>query len=172
MPNAAHKIVRWQSPVAHLRRTAHCDTELGGPRITGGKKIIMWYIQPIAAKASCPTPRGSTPDARMTDGTSVSARASTDVKVLVGGNSVSHNDRGVSRGKLARGAAERAWPARSFTGSPRCEFGSRSTAEAVGRGRANGGRRGSGDRARFWRGCLSLALMTFAVREPRQRKWF
>lgn len=44
IPNAAQEIVRWQSPVTHMRRTATCDTELAGQRITEGEKIVMWYI--------------------------------------------------------------------------------------------------------------------------------
>ena len=42
--NAAQEIVRWQSPVTHMRRTALCDTELGGQQIKAGEKIVMWYI--------------------------------------------------------------------------------------------------------------------------------
>ena len=44
IPNAAQEIVRWQSPVTHMRRTATCDTELGGQHIAKGEKIVMWYI--------------------------------------------------------------------------------------------------------------------------------
>ena len=44
IPNAAQEIIRWQSPVTHMRRTALADTELGGQRIAKGEKIVMWYI--------------------------------------------------------------------------------------------------------------------------------
>ncbi|MGN6500906.1 MAG: cytochrome P450, partial [Tsuneonella sp.] len=44
IPNAAQEIVRWQSPVTHMRRTATRDTELSGQRIAEGEKIVMWYI--------------------------------------------------------------------------------------------------------------------------------
>jgi cytochrome P450 len=44
IPNAAQEIVRWQSPVTHMRRTATRDTELAGQRIAEGEKIVMWYI--------------------------------------------------------------------------------------------------------------------------------
>ena len=44
IPNAAQEIVRWQSPVTHMRRTATCETELAGHRIAEGEKIVMWYI--------------------------------------------------------------------------------------------------------------------------------
>ncbi|MDE2411608.1 MAG: cytochrome P450 [Sphingomonadales bacterium] len=44
IPNAAQEIVRWQSPVTHMRRTALADTELGGQVIRQGEKVVMWYI--------------------------------------------------------------------------------------------------------------------------------
>lgn len=44
IPNAAQEIVRWQSPVIHMRRTAVADAELGGQRIAKGEKVVMWYI--------------------------------------------------------------------------------------------------------------------------------
>ena len=44
IPNAAQEIVRWQSPVTHMRRTALADTELGGQAIKAGEKVVMWYI--------------------------------------------------------------------------------------------------------------------------------
>jgi cytochrome P450 len=44
IPNAAQEIIRWQSPVTHMRRTALKDTELAGQMIRQGEKIVMWYI--------------------------------------------------------------------------------------------------------------------------------
>lgn len=41
---AVSEIVRWQSPVTHMRRTATEDTELAGQRIAKGEKIVMWYL--------------------------------------------------------------------------------------------------------------------------------
>ena len=38
------EIIRYQSPVVHMRRTAMQDTELGGKHIRKGEKIAMWYI--------------------------------------------------------------------------------------------------------------------------------
>jgi cytochrome P450 len=38
------EIVRWQTPLAHMRRTATQDTELGGKRIKAGDKVAMWYL--------------------------------------------------------------------------------------------------------------------------------
>ena len=44
IPNAAQEIIRWQSPVTHMRRTALSDTQLGGQAIKAGEKVVMWYI--------------------------------------------------------------------------------------------------------------------------------
>jgi cytochrome P450 len=38
------EIIRWQTPVIHMRRTALADAELGGKRIRKGDKLAMWYI--------------------------------------------------------------------------------------------------------------------------------
>ena len=44
LESAVPEIIRWQSPVAHMRRTAICDIELGGKQIKKGDKVIMWYV--------------------------------------------------------------------------------------------------------------------------------
>ncbi|HEY4042435.1 MAG TPA: cytochrome P450 [Rhodopila sp.] len=41
---AVPEIIRWQTPVIHMRRTASRDTELGGKPIKAGDKVVMWYI--------------------------------------------------------------------------------------------------------------------------------
>ena len=38
------EIIRWQSPVAHMARTAMVDTEIGGKSIKAGERVAMWYI--------------------------------------------------------------------------------------------------------------------------------
>lgn len=38
------EIVRYQTPLAHMRRNATQDTELGGKTIHKGDKVIMWYV--------------------------------------------------------------------------------------------------------------------------------
>ncbi len=38
------EIIRWQTPLAYMRRTALVDTELGGKRIKAGDKVLMWYV--------------------------------------------------------------------------------------------------------------------------------
>lgn len=44
IPNMVSEIIRWQSPVAHMCRTAMEDTELGGQKIKKWDKIAMWYM--------------------------------------------------------------------------------------------------------------------------------
>ncbi|MFT7132474.1 MAG: cytochrome P450 [Cyclobacteriaceae bacterium] len=44
IPKMVPEIIRWQSPVAHMCRTAMVDTELGGKQIKAGDKVVMWYI--------------------------------------------------------------------------------------------------------------------------------
>jgi cytochrome P450 len=44
IPNAAQEIIRWQSPVTHMRRTCTRDVELGGQQLRAGEKVVMWYI--------------------------------------------------------------------------------------------------------------------------------
>lgn len=36
--------IRWQTPLAYMRRTAKVDTELGGKQIHAGDKVVMWYV--------------------------------------------------------------------------------------------------------------------------------
>jgi cytochrome P450 len=44
LESAVPEIVRWQSPVAHMRRTATRDFDLGGHAIRKGDKVVMWYV--------------------------------------------------------------------------------------------------------------------------------
>lgn len=44
IPNAVSEIIRWQTPLAHMRRTATEDCELEGQRIAKGDKLVLWYI--------------------------------------------------------------------------------------------------------------------------------
>ncbi len=41
--SAVSEIVRYQSPVAHMRRTALEDIEIGGKLIRKGDRVVMWY---------------------------------------------------------------------------------------------------------------------------------
>jgi cytochrome P450 len=44
IPNATQEIVRWQTPLAHMRRTATRDYELDGQTVREGDKLALWYI--------------------------------------------------------------------------------------------------------------------------------
>ena len=36
--------IRWQTPLAHMRRTALSDIEFKGKKIRKGDKVVMWYV--------------------------------------------------------------------------------------------------------------------------------
>jgi cytochrome P450 len=38
------EVIRWQTPLAHMRRTALVDTELQGQKIRKGDRVVMWYV--------------------------------------------------------------------------------------------------------------------------------
>ena len=44
IPNAVQECIRYQTPLAHMRRTASEDTELFGEQIKKGDKLILWYL--------------------------------------------------------------------------------------------------------------------------------
>ena len=44
IPNMVSEMVRWQTPIIYMRRTALEDIELGGKQIKKDDKVVMWYI--------------------------------------------------------------------------------------------------------------------------------
>jgi cytochrome P450 len=50
------EIIRWVSPIIHMRRTAVEDTELGGQHIRAGDKVVMWYVSGNRDEASIERP--------------------------------------------------------------------------------------------------------------------
>lgn len=42
--NATQELIRWQTPLAHMRRTAVEDAEVEGKLIRKGDKIALWYL--------------------------------------------------------------------------------------------------------------------------------
>lgn len=42
--NMVPEIIRYQTPLAYMRRTALKDTELSGQHISEGDKVLMWYV--------------------------------------------------------------------------------------------------------------------------------
>ncbi len=43
LPQAIEEMLRWVSPVMQFRRTATCDTKIGGQKIRKGDKLVMYY---------------------------------------------------------------------------------------------------------------------------------
>jgi cytochrome P450 len=44
IPSAVEESLRMFPAFAHFRRTATCDTDLGGQQIREGDKVVMWYV--------------------------------------------------------------------------------------------------------------------------------
>jgi len=44
IPSLVPEIIRWQTPVLYMRRTALADAVLGGKQIRKGDKLAMWYV--------------------------------------------------------------------------------------------------------------------------------
>ncbi|MEM7080381.1 MAG: cytochrome P450, partial [Pseudomonadota bacterium] len=38
------EIIRWQTPLSHMRRIANEDVELNGKTIKAGDRVVMWYV--------------------------------------------------------------------------------------------------------------------------------
>ena len=44
IPNMVAEIIRWQTPLAYMRRTANNDCVVGGKQIKAGDQMLMWYL--------------------------------------------------------------------------------------------------------------------------------
>jgi cytochrome P450 len=44
IPSMVSEIIRYQTPVMHMRRTATKDTQFKGHNIKAGDKVILWYV--------------------------------------------------------------------------------------------------------------------------------
>lgn len=44
LANFVSEAIRWQTPVAHMKRTALEDVEIRGRKIRKGEKVVMWYV--------------------------------------------------------------------------------------------------------------------------------
>ncbi|MFI4951035.1 MAG: cytochrome P450 [Caulobacterales bacterium] len=44
IPSMVSETIRWQTPLAHMRRTAVEDVEFQGKTIKAGDKVVMWYV--------------------------------------------------------------------------------------------------------------------------------
>jgi cytochrome P450 len=50
------EIIRWQTPLAYMRRSALVDAELGGKQIKKGDKLAMWYLSGNRDETAIPEP--------------------------------------------------------------------------------------------------------------------
>ncbi len=44
IPNMVPEIIRWQTPLAHMRRTCTQDIEFQGKQMKKGDRVVMWYV--------------------------------------------------------------------------------------------------------------------------------
>ncbi|HEY5644470.1 MAG TPA: cytochrome P450, partial [Pseudomonadales bacterium] len=44
IPNMVAEVIRWQTPLAYMRRTANGDCEIRGKQIKKGDQVLMWYV--------------------------------------------------------------------------------------------------------------------------------
>jgi cytochrome P450 len=44
IPSMVSETIRWQTPLAHMARTATQDFKMGGKTIKEGDKVVMWYV--------------------------------------------------------------------------------------------------------------------------------
>jgi cytochrome P450 len=44
IPSMVSETIRWQTPLAHMARTATQDVEIGGRTIKAGDRVAMWYV--------------------------------------------------------------------------------------------------------------------------------
>lgn len=44
IPSMVAEVIRWQTPLAYMRRTANHDCEVGGKQIKEGDQLLMWYV--------------------------------------------------------------------------------------------------------------------------------
>jgi len=44
IPKMVAEMIRWQTPLAYMRRTANVDCEVGGKQIKAGDQMLMWYV--------------------------------------------------------------------------------------------------------------------------------
>ncbi len=43
IPKMVAEVIRWQTPLAYMRRSANHDCEIGGKQIKKGDQVLMWY---------------------------------------------------------------------------------------------------------------------------------
>ncbi|HET6621698.1 MAG TPA: cytochrome P450 [Dongiaceae bacterium] len=56
IPSMVSETIRWQTPIAYVRRTATRDTALHGKAISKGDKVVMWYVSGNRDETAIPDP--------------------------------------------------------------------------------------------------------------------
>ena len=56
IPQAVEEVLRYSTPVLHMRRTATVDTELHGQPLAAGDKVVLWYASANFDEAVFPDP--------------------------------------------------------------------------------------------------------------------
>lgn len=44
IPKMVAEMIRWQTPLSYMRRTANVDCDVGGKQIKAGDQVLMWYV--------------------------------------------------------------------------------------------------------------------------------
>jgi cholest-4-en-3-one 26-monooxygenase len=72
LPSAVEEILRYTTPILHMRRTATCDTEVGGQAIAEGDHVVLWYASANFDERAFADPRtfdvGRSPNEHVTFG--------------------------------------------------------------------------------------------------------
>jgi cytochrome P450 len=56
IPSMVSETIRWQTPLAHMARTATADHEIGGKTIKAGDRVAMWYVSGNRDETAIPDP--------------------------------------------------------------------------------------------------------------------
>jgi cytochrome P450 len=56
VPSMVSETIRWQTPLAHMARTAVQDFTFGGKRIREGDRVVMWYVSGNRDEGAIPNP--------------------------------------------------------------------------------------------------------------------
>jgi cytochrome P450 len=122
------EIIRYVTPVIHMRRTAKADAELGGKAIRKGDKVVMWYVSGNRDPTRSTTPTSSSSIGRGRASICRSVLASTAASAIASPNysCVFCGRRSCHATRSSRWSARRGGPIRiSSTASDRCRCGYR-----------------------------------------------
>ncbi len=86
------EVIRWQTPLAHMRRTALEDIEFRGKQIKKGDKVVMWYVsgnrdedvidRPTTSSLTAPARAPTSPSVSASTAVSDPAAAELQLKII------------------------------------------------------------------------------------------